>query len=88
MFESARRWLADHGMTAIRGPMNPSINYEIGLLVEGFDSPPKFMMTYNPPYYGTLIEAYGFEKSQDLYAYSGHEARTFISPFVFLRLRR
>ena len=33
------------------GPMNPSMNYEIGLLIEGFDDPPTFMMTYNPKYY-------------------------------------
>jgi len=27
--------------------MNPSTNDEIGLLVDGFDSPPFFMMPYN-----------------------------------------
>ncbi|HUS38181.1 MAG TPA: N-acetyltransferase, partial [Pirellulales bacterium] len=72
LFDSSREWLAQKDMTAIRGPMNPSINYEIGLLVDGFDSSPTFMMTYNPPYYQTLIEDCGFEKSQDLYAYWGH----------------
>ena len=72
LLDSSREWLAQKDMTAIRGPMNPSINYEIGLLVDGFDSSPTFMMTYNPPYYQTLIEDCGFEKSQDLYAYWGH----------------
>ena len=48
------------------------MNYECGLLVEGFDSPPLFMMTYNPPYYADLIEGYGFKKAQDLYAFWGH----------------
>jgi GNAT superfamily N-acetyltransferase len=72
LFDSASEWLAQKDMTAIRGPMNPSINYEVGLLVDGFDSSPTFMMTYNPPYYQTLIEDCGFEKSQDLYAYCGH----------------
>jgi hypothetical protein len=51
--------------------VNPSFNYEIGTLVEGFDSPPTFMMTYNPPYYGRLLESYGFEKAHDVYAYFG-----------------
>ena len=51
--------------------MNPSQNYEWGLLVEGFHSPPTFMMTYNKPYYGKLVETYGFVKSQDMFAYVG-----------------
>ena len=48
------------------------MNYELGLLIDGFDSPPTFMMTYNPPYYARLIENYGFRKTQDLYAFWGH----------------
>jgi hypothetical protein len=58
-------------MTDVRGPCNPSLNYEIGCLVHGFDSPPMFMMTYNRPYYEKLIQANGFEKTQDLYAFEG-----------------
>ncbi|MBC8352817.1 MAG: GNAT family N-acetyltransferase [Planctomycetes bacterium] len=52
--------------------MNPSFNQELGLLVEGCDSPPTFMMPYNPRYYEELIENYGFTKEHDLYAYFGH----------------
>ncbi|HHM12727.1 MAG TPA: N-acetyltransferase, partial [Planctomycetaceae bacterium] len=72
LFDTARRWLTEQGMSGMRGPVNPSLNYEIGLLIQGFDSPPTFMMTYNPPYYETLIESYGFRKAQDLYAFWGH----------------
>lgn len=72
LFDSARRWFAERGMTAMRGPVNPSLNYECGLLIDGFDSPPTFMMTYNPPYYAKLIEGCGFTKAADLYAYWGH----------------
>ena len=72
LFDAAGGWLAQRGMTAVRGPTNPSINYEWGLLVDGFDSPPMFMMTYNKTYYAKLIEAAGFAKAQDLYAYWGH----------------
>ena len=32
----------------MRGPMNPSTNYECGLLVEGEEDPAQIMMTYNP----------------------------------------
>ena len=69
---AARDWVARRDITQMRGPVNPSMNYECGLLVDGFDSPPTFMMTYNPPYYASLIESCGFRKSQDLYAFWGH----------------
>lgn len=62
-------WAGSRGLDAVRGPMNPSTNYECGLLVEGFTRPPVLMMTYNPPYYVELIEAAGYAKAKDLYAY-------------------
>ena len=70
LLDAARTWLAERGLTCVRGPMNPGINYTMGVLVEGFDSPPTFMMTYNPPYYDRLVTSYGFRKSQDFYAYT------------------
>lgn len=72
LFDAAGAWVAERGMTTLRGPVNPSLNYEIGLLIEGFDSPPAFMMTYNPPYYAQLIEGAGFMKLKDAYAFWGH----------------
>ena len=69
LFEHAQRWLADRGLTSVRGPVNPSMNAECGLLIDGFDRPPMVMMPYNPPEYAGLIEAAGFAKCKDLYAY-------------------
>jgi len=71
LFDAVKEHHRKQGHDTIRGPVNPSMNYECGLLVDGFDSPPVFMMTYNPNYYGNLIESSGFAKSQDLYAYLG-----------------
>ena len=53
----------------VLGPMNPTTNDECGLLVDGFDSSPVFMMTYNPRYYADLVAAEGFRKAKDLLAY-------------------
>lgn len=75
LFDAARDWLRERGITQIRGPANPSMNYECGLLIEGFESPPTFMMTYNPPYYADLIENYGFRKTHDLLAFIGYRAQ-------------
>ena len=72
LFDAAHEWLRGYGLETLRGPVNPSLNYTIGMLVEGFDSSPYFMMTYNPAYYVQLMDAYGFEKQQDLFAYWGH----------------
>ncbi|RIK85906.1 MAG: N-acetyltransferase [Planctomycetota bacterium] len=72
LFDAARQWFAGHGIAAIRGPVNPSLNYELGLLIDGFNDAPWFMMTYNKPYYARLIEGYGFRKAQDMYAFWGH----------------
>jgi hypothetical protein len=69
LFDAACDWLRQQGMTAVRGPVNPSLNYEIGLLVDGFDTPPTFLITYNHPYYESLVTAAGFVKSQDVFCY-------------------
>jgi GNAT superfamily N-acetyltransferase len=71
LFDAAKDWLHAQGMQTIRGPANPSLNYECGLLIEGFETPPFFMMTHNRPYYGGLVEANGFGKVEDLYAFWG-----------------
>ena len=71
LFDAAKSWFAERKIFLMRGPANPSQNYEWGLLVEGFHSPPVFMMTYNKQYYAKLIEGYGFFKAQDMFAYTG-----------------
>lgn len=69
LLAAAQQWLAERGMEVMRGPVNPSLNDEAGLLVEGFDDPPQILMTYNPKYYSTVIETFGLAKSKDMFAY-------------------
>lgn len=69
LFAAAEASLKEQGMTVVRGPYNPSSNDEQGILVHGFDRPPVLLMTYNPPYYVTLLEACGYGKAMDLYAW-------------------
>ncbi|MFB3828104.1 MAG: N-acetyltransferase [Bryobacteraceae bacterium] len=70
LFHASREWLHARGARIIRGPVNPSTNYECGLLIDGFDSLPMIMMPYNPPYYAQLVEGAGLRKAKDLYAYT------------------
>jgi hypothetical protein len=69
LFAIVEQWLKERGMTSIRGPLNPSTNYEVGLLIEGFHKVPALMMTYNPAYYLELIYAAGYRKEKDLFSY-------------------
>ena len=69
LFDAASTWLRERGLKTIRGPISFSVNHEVGLLLDAFDEPPVIRMTYNPPYYAGLIEGYGLQKIQDLYAY-------------------
>ena len=69
LFDTARKWLQNKGFDAMRGPMNFSVNEEVGLLVDGFNSPSFLMNVWNKEYYQKLFENWGLEKSMDLYAY-------------------
>ena len=69
LFAEAERYLIESDMEVSRGPVNPSMNEECGLLIDNFMSPPFIMMTYNPPYYSELIEGAGYGKAKDLFAY-------------------
>ncbi len=69
LFDAAKAWLSAKGLKAMRGPISPSMNDQLGMLVKGYDSPPVFLMTYNPPYYHDLCKQYGFEVVQELVAF-------------------
>lgn len=69
LLDEVRNWLKSKGMEIMRGPANFSSNEEWGFLLEGFDTPPVFMMSYNPKYYLDFVESYGMRKAKDLYAY-------------------
>ncbi len=74
LLDTACVWLRKEGLNNVIGPANFSTNDTAGLLVEGFDSPPVVMMTYNKPYYADFLERYGFQKQMDLLAYLGIHA--------------
>ncbi|MEO8585706.1 MAG: hypothetical protein ABI584_06075 [Acidobacteriota bacterium] len=54
----------------LRGPVNPSMNEEVGALVPSESEPgiPFLMMTYNPAYYLDLFAAAGYAKIKDVVA--------------------
>jgi hypothetical protein len=71
LFDTARGWLRVRGLTRMEGPYNASINHEIGLLVEGFDTPPLVRTTHAQPYYARQFERAGLRGVKDVLAYEG-----------------
>ncbi|MDZ7668293.1 MAG: N-acetyltransferase [Gammaproteobacteria bacterium] len=69
LFGAAESWLRGQAATQSIGPFNLGINQELGILVDGFDTPPYFMMPHSRPYYGAAVEAQGYQGVQDLLAY-------------------
>ncbi len=69
LFETAENWLREQGMVHVVGPFNLSINQDLGVLIEGFDTPPYIMTGHAPVYYGAAIERCGYRPVQDLLAY-------------------
>jgi hypothetical protein len=73
LLEKVKEYHIQAGNSFLHGPVNPSTNYESGLLIEGFDDPPKIMMTYNPPYYIKLLEGFGMNLEMKMFAYKFEE---------------
>jgi hypothetical protein len=69
LFRVAENWLRDRERAQILGPFNLSINEEVGLLVDGFDTPPMLMMGHDPRYAAKRIEEQGYAKAKDVFAY-------------------
>ena len=69
LLDAAAGWLRQLGRDTIIGPIDYSIFYLCGVLIEGFQYHPMLLTAYNPPYYQGLIERAGFEKEIDLYGW-------------------
>lgn len=69
LLSAAEEWLKKEGAEFSQGPFNFSTNETCGMLVEGFERPAYFLMTYNPQYYNTLVDACGYKKVMDLLAF-------------------
>jgi len=69
LFDAAKNWLISKGLEAMDGPINfGERNKWWGLLVAGFHKP-CYTCNYNPAYYQTLFESYGFQLYYKQYTY-------------------
>ncbi|MFN2149812.1 MAG: N-acetyltransferase [Anaerolineales bacterium] len=70
LLKTAEEWIRNAGHDSMLGPAQFSTNDEAFLLIDGYDDPPRALMTYNPPYYKDYLEAAGLTKAMDSWAYS------------------
>ena len=69
LLDQCKSWLSERGMEAMDGPINfGERDGWWGLLVDGF-YPPTYRMNYNPEYYQTLLENYGFKLYFEQYVF-------------------
>ena len=69
LFATAEAWLKAKGCKTAIGPVNLSTNEEVGLLIEGAETPPMFMMSHDARHTPGRIEAEGYAKAKDIFAY-------------------
>lgn len=81
LFNTAAAWLRERGMKTVRGPYSMNINEEAGLLVDGFQHMPMFIMAHHLPHYRALVEQNGFSKAKELYAWH-YDARFEVPPLA------
>jgi hypothetical protein len=84
LLEAACDWARGRGLNRIWGPKGFSHLDGQGLLVEGFEHRPAMGIPYNLPYYGQLLEDYGFQKGLDFF--SARMDRSYEFPERFLRV--
>ena len=79
LFNTATQWANQRNIKKICGPFNPTFYNEMGILVEGFDTPPYILMIHNPKYYENLLINFGFSKAIDAYAYYIEDSRKLLT---------
>jgi len=70
LFDTCKGWLMERGMEAMDGPINFGEKERFwGLLVDGHQWRPPYLLNYQPPYYRRLFESYGFRNYYEQYVY-------------------
>src|SRR4051812_34988155 len=84
LLDAAATWLRAHDRDQMVGPMDFSINDELGVQMGGFEGMPFTRQPWPPPYYAARCEEAGLTKAVDLFMYELVIAdRSKILPAVF-----
>lgn len=88
LFDTAKNWLKERGMQAMDGPINFGEKDRYwGLMVDGHQNQPPYLLSYNPQYYRAHFEAYGFQTYYEQYVYRIY-ADTVLPPIMEKKFQR
>jgi hypothetical protein len=74
LIDAAAAELTRRGCDRMRGPVNPSLKGEFGVVVAGNQRPPAIMMAHTPAWYDDLLTGCGLKKAHDFFAFTVDEA--------------
>ncbi len=69
LIDHAAKWLVARGMKRMSGPFSLYCNEEVGVLIEGFDTPPMLMMAHSRRWQDRVATACGLAKEKDVWAW-------------------
>ncbi|MEQ1903033.1 MAG: hypothetical protein ABL888_02450 [Pirellulaceae bacterium] len=69
LLNTATKWLVGEGCEAMRGPMNPSMKSDFGVLIDGHSEPPFVMMAHTHEYYDRLLKQFGLLPVKQFYSF-------------------
>jgi hypothetical protein len=69
LFDVAKDWLKNKGMSEMWGPMDARVDVRCGFLFEGSKETPYIFGSYNPYYYVDFVERYDMKKCRDQLVY-------------------
>ncbi|MGI8749401.1 MAG: hypothetical protein ACR2J6_02430 [Thermoleophilaceae bacterium] len=72
LLDAASGWLTERGRDRMVGPMDFTMNDEVGVLIEGHDRDPYIKQAWHPPYYQRLCDRAGLNKAVDLWMWELH----------------
>lgn len=75
LFAAAEQWARGQGRNRLRGPFTLDTKGEVGVLIDGFDTPQRIGTPFNKPYLGAMVESAGYSKAKDFFAWwftAGH----------------
>jgi GNAT superfamily N-acetyltransferase len=86
LLEAGGEWLRAHGRDHMVGPMDFTMNDEVGVLVDGFDLMPMIRQPWHPPYYAERCEQAGLTPAKDLFSYDLHMENRSGMPRIIFKL--
>lgn len=71
LLTTVEEWAAVRGFKTLAGPYSYTSSQDIGVLVDGFDTPPALLQSHNPSYYPKLLKECGYARAFEMCTYTG-----------------